>query len=184
MPPLLRQQDFCPLHDLPRCHLEHLGKLEERPKGWAADASFQQADIGSIKAAIKRKLLLRDAYSLAKFPQGFPEGPFRAGVRVDLPPRLLSGPLRQQSNGDTLRTIFPRNMFRIMGERFRIFESSTESAGTVPCSSGIRITRRTPDLFFNDCWALGQPGHPLPVEHSRSWSVNTRRRKETSCRPL
>jgi hypothetical protein len=35
---------------------------------------------------------------------------------VDLLPRMLSGPLRQQSNGAMLRTIFPRNMFRIMGE--------------------------------------------------------------------
>ena len=80
MPPLLRQQDFCPLHDLPRCHLEHLGKLEERPKGWAADASFQQADIGSIKAAIQGELLLGDVNRIAKFPQGFPEGPFRPRV--------------------------------------------------------------------------------------------------------
>ena len=59
---------------------------------------------------------MRDVDSLAEFPQGLPEGPFRAGVRVDLLPRMLSGPLRQQSNGAMLRTIFPRNMFRIMGE--------------------------------------------------------------------
>ena len=119
LPPLLCQQGFCPLHDLRRCHLEHLGKLEKRPERRAADASFQQADVRSIKAAIKGELLLRDVDSLAKFPQGFPEGPFRSGVGVDLLPRMLSGPLRQQSNGDMLRTIFPRNMFRIMEEILR-----------------------------------------------------------------
>lgn len=62
--------------------------------------------------------------SLKAFPKAL-SGPV---FRVDLPPRLLSGPLRQQSNVAMLRTIFPRRMFRIMSECSRKSSFSTRGA--------------------------------------------------------
>jgi hypothetical protein len=92
--------------------------LNKRAQGRAADTPLHEADVGAVEAAVKRELLLGDARPGAELPQGLPECLFRAGIRVDLfsgSLRILLrfGPLRQQSNPDILRWIFPRNMFPI-----------------------------------------------------------------------
>lgn len=138
--PLLFQEGFRSLHYLGRCHLEHSGQLEQSPYRWATDSSFHEADIRSIETTVKSKLLLRYPFSCAKPPQRLTECPFRASYWLDLPPGcgflLRFGPLRQQSNGDILRTIFPRSMFRIckgdlLSEVFGFVPANIEVAAVI-----------------------------------------------------
>ena len=74
------------------------------------DTTFQQANVGSIKAALERQLLLRKPALHTHLAKRLSEGPLRAGSRMNVAAALLC----QQPYAAMLTTIVQRIIVRIL----------------------------------------------------------------------
>src|SRR5260370_42577274 len=83
--PAPRYERFHPDNDLRRSHAEHIRKFDHEPNRGALHTALNKTDVGAVKTAIKRELLLRHAVFLADFPQGVAESAFRPSERLVLP---------------------------------------------------------------------------------------------------
>jgi hypothetical protein len=66
-----------------------LGELEESAESRTLDTTFEQANVGWIKAALEGEFFLGQAAFGTNFPERLPKRPLRAGLGMDVAAALL-----------------------------------------------------------------------------------------------
>jgi hypothetical protein len=114
---LFFEAGFSSADDLRGASLEDLGKFEHCAESRALDATFEQADVGSVETAFEREFFLRKTALGTHFSKSLSKRPLGAGSGMNVAAALLC----QQPYAAMLTTIVPRIIVRIssLSERAR-----------------------------------------------------------------
>jgi hypothetical protein len=106
---VLTEQYLGPANQLGGTHFEHFGQPEDGSDRGTLKATFQEADEGSIKVAIKAQPLLGEVSGTTNLAEGVTECPFGPIGWVDLFPGTGS----QQDDNERMMIIVLRTIVRI-----------------------------------------------------------------------